>query len=212
MPWTGIATDLTLDDVIGPPRDSAPASPPTAALRETVQVRRDTVREATPNVTPRAGVAQPQPYQPRPLSDVGAPARPRPHVSVTEDMLPPRKSQRGYWLLGAMVLAIAGLVVSPFSRHDTPAADAPAPAATADSAVDLTPPVADEATEVPAEWSAAPPKKALLTRAAKKHKPGSRDVGHVDHVESHDTPEAAEPAGGAGDMSLEKFRQLSGKI
>ena len=203
MSWTGIATDLTLDDVIGPPRELPPAPQPelqhrAASVQPAVTPQPEAIRYRAPSAAPTA------------------PTKPQPHVHVTEDMLPPamrarlpggrpsrRPGLRGAILLGVAAM-MAGMLMWPMRHsHDAepvpPATPTYEPSALVTSAA---PPAvqADDAAPVPSVTQAKAPARARQAQAPARHK---RDSSAPAAEQADDVP---------GDINIEKFRQLSGKI
>lgn len=206
MSWTGIATDLTLDDVIGPPRELPPAPQPqlqprAASVRPAVAPQPEAIRYRAPSAPPTA------------------PTKPQPHVHVTEDMLPPamrarlpggrpsrRPGLRGAILLG-VVAVMAGMLVWPMLHsHDEapvpPAAHTYEPSAPVTSAA--TPAVqADDAAPVSSVTQPKAPARARQAQAPARHKRDASAPAAEPTEQADDVP---------SDINIEKFRQLSGKI
>lgn len=153
MTWTGIATDLTLTDVIGPPTTSSPA-PRFASF-----------------------------------------TKPPPHVSCTEDMLPPpaRSGPR----LGSILLLLAALGTAALAiLKEKPAA--PAAVSPATVPADAPSPAAKPAPRKKADTKAKRTKQVKRSRADEPRKPVA-------------TPAPDELDVDTGDLDIETFRQLSGK-
>jgi hypothetical protein len=211
MSWTGFATDLTLDDVIGPPRECAPTPQSAQATAVPPQAQQLTPSTAS---TPARQAPDPIRYQAPPAKGAGGAARPQPHVHVTEDMLPPavrarlpggRRSHMP-WLVGTIGLAVVALVAGvlvtstphapaedpvriPASAYEFSGSTKPQPAVTADDAT-------------PVESLGRPAAPARSRQALTRRPKGETPAG-----------DATEDAASApGDIDIEKFRQLSGKI
>lgn len=199
MSWTGIATDLTLDDVIGPPRELAPTPQPAQQHR--------------PAATQQATQAQPDVIRYRAPAASAAPARSQPHVHVTEDMLPPamrarlpggRRSNMP-WVAGAVALSVVAVVAASLATS-TPRTQDEQPARSPAQAYEPSAPAAPPAVRADdADPVAAIGRPKVSTKARQVH------VRPKSDAPAADVPNEA-VGDDAGDIGIEKFRQLSGKI
>lgn len=207
MSWTGFATDLTLDDVIGPPRDCVPPPQPARAPTAHRAAQKAPAPPAVGSATPDAI----RYYMP-PANSGSAAARPQPHVHVTEEMLPPAMRARlpggrrsnTPWLAVTIALAAVALIAGSLATS-TPRAPVEDPVRIPETAYEFSAPSAslpapaDDAAPVEAASSPAVPVKSRKAHARAKDNAPATDAN--DHVDS-----------GPGDIDIEKFRQLSGKI
>lgn len=157
MSWTGIASDLTLTDVIGQPIAAAPRA--------------------------RAAAT--------------AFVKPPPDVTVSEDMLPPQPHP--VRRMAVILLSGAVLVAAALAWRDKPQAPAAAPS-----------PVSQPAQATQKAAPPPPPPHSGKSKPPAKERAPNAHSGKP--VRARQTEPAAHPdAGDTGDMSLEQFRQLSGK-
>lgn len=134
----------------------------------------------------------------------GGGARVGPPPPVVGGPLPetPSPLRRGMRSAGTVLLAAAFLVAGVHWLNRPSAATPPQGAA---AAVPLPKSVFPEQNE----WQDEPAKKVVATRPSKKARPTPKSH---EHSPAAAAPEPADAEAGPGDMSMEKFRQLSGKI
>jgi hypothetical protein len=186
MSWTGIASDLTLTDVIGAPLDNPAVHQAPSALGAQLRAAFTAPSRPAQAASPAAGAAHPR---------AATFTKPPPDVFATEDMLQPQPSRARR--LGVLLMTGAILIAAAAAWKGKP--DAPATTAT---------PVVGAGEQAPAPE--APTKPSAHTKAKPPAKPEQQKAKPVKAA----PPPAAQPttdeAGDFGDMSLEKFRQLSG--